>query len=413
MFPFFAQGAAQAIEDAAVLARCLAEDPQAPARALQRYESLRIGRTTRLQQVSHARANVNHLPDGPEQEARDKSLAAEDPLAASAWIYAHDPETELKSTVMPTHSPANGAVPPPSGRPGPPAGGRELFSEERSAEVVAASFANAPDPRLKHVLTSLVRHLHAFVKDIGLTEEEWAQAIAFLTAAGQKCDDVRQEFILLSDVLGVSMLVEAINHRTGGISTESTVLGPFHMVESPPRGLGDTIALDGQGQPCLVTGRVTGPGGEPLPGALVDVWQASADGFYDVQQPGVQPERNLRGLFTADDDGQFWFRTIVPRYYPIPSDGPAGRLLAATGRHPNRPAHIHFIVSAPGHRPVTTHLFVDDSPYLDSDAVFGVRQSLVRPFPLVDDPARAAEAGLPSPFRTVHFEVTLLPAGQA
>jgi protocatechuate 3,4-dioxygenase beta subunit len=292
--------------------------------------------------------------------------------------------------------------------PEPRSGPAELFSEERSAEVVAASFAGTPDPRLKFVLTSLVRHLHAFVKDVELTEAEWAHAITFLTATGQRCDDARQEFILLSDVLGVSMLVETINHRAEGASTESTVLGPFHVVESPPRGPGDTIALDGNGEPCLVTGRVTGLGGEPLGGAQVDVWQASADGFYDVQQPGVQPEQNLRGLFTADGDGRFWFRTIVPRYYPIPADGPVGRLLSVTGRHPYRPAHIHFIVSAPGYRPVTTHLFVDDSPYLDSDAVFGVKESLVRQFPLVDDAARAQEAGLPNPFRAVHFEVTLL-----
>lgn len=188
-----------------------------------------------------------------------------------------------------------------------------LFSEERSAEVVAASFAATPDPRLWRVLTSLVEHLHAFVKDIGLTEEEWARAIAFLTATGQKCDDVRQEFILLSDVLGVSMLVDAISHRTGGTATESTVLGPFHVVASPPRELGDNISL------------------------------------------------------------------------------------AATHRHPYRPAHIHFIVAAPGYRPVTTHLFPYDSPYLDSDAVFGVKESLIRQFPVIDDPARAAEAGLPSP----------------
>ena len=284
---------------------------------------------------------------------------------------------------------------------------RQLFSEERSAEVVAASFAETPDPRLRQVMTSLVRHLHAFVKDVELTEEEWGRAIGFLTATGQMCDDVRQEFVLLSDVLGVSMLVETINHRTGGASTESTVLGPFHMVESPPRELGDNIALDGRGEPCLVTGRVTGPDGEPLAGALVDVWQANDDGFYDVQQPGVQPERNLRGLFTADADGRFWFRSIVPRHYPIPADGPVGELLAATGRHPNRPAHVHFIVTAPGHRPVTTHLFVADSPYIDSDAVFGVKDSLVREFPLVDDPARAGEVGLPTPFRAVHFDVTL------
>jgi catechol 1,2-dioxygenase len=260
------------------------------------------------------------------------------------------------------------------------------------------------------VLSTLVRHLHAAVKETGLTGEEWAQAMDFLTRTGQTCDDTRQEFILLSDVLGVSMLVETINHRAAGGSTESTVTGPFHVVASPPRALGDTIALDGRGDPCLVTGRVTGPDGEPAAGAQVDVWQASADGFYDVQQPGIQPDRNLRGLFTVDGEGRFWFRTIVPRYYPIPDDGPVGALLRATGRHPFRPAHIHFLISAPGYRPVTTHLFVDGSPYLDSDAVFGVKDSLVRSFPWVDDPEEAARQGLPSPFRTVHFEAGLLRA---
>jgi hydroxyquinol 1,2-dioxygenase len=288
----------------------------------------------------------------------------------------------------------------------------ELFSEERSAEVVTASFENTPEPRLRALLTALVDHLHAFVKDVELTDEEWSAAIDFLTRTGQRCDAVRQEFVLLSDVLGVSMLVETINHRTSGVATESTVLGPFHMVESPPRELGENIAMDGKGEPCLVTGQVTGPGGVPLAGAQVDVWQANAEGFYDVQQPGVQPERNLRGLFTTDANGRFQFRTIVPRYYPIPVDGPVGELLNATKRHPNRPAHVHFIVTAPGYQPVTTHLFVDDSPYLDSDAVFGVKDSLVRQFPLIDDPARAAELELPNPFRTVHFDVGLLRAGQ-
>ena len=283
----------------------------------------------------------------------------------------------------------------------------DLFSEERSAEVVAASFAGTPDPRLRELMTALVRHLHAFVKEVELTEAEWAYAVDFLTRTGQLCDDVRQEFILLSDVLGVSMLVETINHRTGGTSTESTVLGPFHMVESPPRALGDTIALDGKGAPCLVSGQVTGADGEPIPGALVDVWQANEDGFYDVQQPGLQPKDNLRALFTADEQGRFWFRSIVPRYYPIPDDGPVGELLHATARHAYRPAHLHFIVTAPGYRPVTTHVFVADSPYLDSDAVFGVKESLVREVPEVDDPARAAEVGLPNPFRTLTFDLVL------
>jgi catechol 1,2-dioxygenase len=289
----------------------------------------------------------------------------------------------------------------------------ELFSEERSAEVVAASFAGTPDPRLRRVMTSLVRHLHDFVKDVELTEEEWASAIDFLTRTGHTSDEVRQEFILLSDVLGVSMLVETVNHRTGGASTESTVLGPFHVVESPPRALGDDIALDGKGTPCLVSGRVTGPDGEPLAGATVDVWQTNEDGFYDVQQPGIQPAGNLRGLFTTDDEGRYRFRSVVPRYYPIPDDGPVGQLLAATGRHPYRPAHLHYIVAADGYRPVTTHVFVADSPYLDSDAVFGVKESLVREVPEVDDPARAAEAGLANPFRALTFDVVLLRADQA
>jgi protocatechuate 3,4-dioxygenase beta subunit len=278
--------------------------------------------------------------------------------------------------------------------------------------VVAASFENTPDPRLRQVLTSLVHHLQAFVKDVELTEEEWGFAIDFLTRTGQMSNEVRQEFILLSDVLGVSMLVETINHRTGGASTESTVLGPFHMVESPTRALGATIALDGKGTPCLVSGRVTGPDGEPLAGASVDVWQTNEDGFYDVQQPGIQPAGNLRGMFTADEEGRFWFRSVVPRYYPIPDDGPVGQLLAATGRHPNRPAHLHFIVAADGYRPVTTHVFVADSPYLDSDAVFGVKESLVRDVPEVDDPAQAGEWGLANPFRTLTFDLTLLRADQ-
>lgn len=285
----------------------------------------------------------------------------------------------------------------------------ELFSEERSADVVAASFTDTPDPRLRQVLTSLVRHLHDFVKDVELTEDEWGAAIGFLTETGQTCTPTRQEFILLSDVLGVSMLVETLNHRTGGTATESTVLGPFHMVTSPTRTLGDDIALDGKGTPCLVSGHVTGPDGEPLAGSTVDVWQTNEDGFYDVQQPDEQPAGNLRGIFTTDDEGRFRFRSVVPRYYPIPDDGPVGRLLAATARHPYRPAHLHFIASAEGHRSVTTHVFVADSPYLDSDAVFGVKDSLVREVSEVDDPELAARVGLANPFRTLTFDLSLLP----
>jgi hydroxyquinol 1,2-dioxygenase len=283
------------------------------------------------------------------------------------------------------------------------------FDEEHSAQIVAASFAGMADERLREILTSLVHHAHAFVKDVGLTVDEWAAGIRFLTETGQKCSDTRQEFILLSDVLGLSMLVETLTNRAEGGLTESTVEGPFHVVASPARQLGDAIDIDerGSGEPCLVTGRVVDDSGQPVAGASVDVWQADADGFYDVQRPGEVPDRNLRGLFTADGDGRFWFRSIVPRYYPIPTDGPVGRLLQATHRHPNRAAHIHVQVSAPGIRTLTTHLFVAGSPYLDSDAVFGVKASLVRDFTTVDDPARAAGYGLPNPYRWADFPIVV------
>lgn len=282
-----------------------------------------------------------------------------------------------------------------------------LFDAEHSAEVVAASFAGTPDPRLRELLTSLVGHLHGFVKEVGLTPTEWAQAIAFLTATGQKCDDARQEFVLLSDTLGVSMLVEALAHDDGGL-TEATVEGPFHVVESPARELGADINVAGQpGEPCLVTGRVVDEQGEGVRHASVDVWQANAEGHYDVQRPGEIPQGDLRGRFTTDGHGRFWFRTIVPSFYPIPTDGPVGQMLEATGRHAFRPAHIHFEVSAPGLRTLTTHVFVAGSSYLGSDAVFGVRESLVLDFERVDDPRAAAEAGLSNPFRRVDFRVRL------
>jgi len=283
------------------------------------------------------------------------------------------------------------------------------FTEETAADAVVESFALAPDPRLRELLTSLVRHLHAFVRDTEPTITEWERAIEFLTATGQKCDDEQQEFILLSDVLGISMLVETINNRKARGATESTVLGPFHLVASPRRKLGDSIDLVGTGPPCVVKGRVLSVGGAPLPGAEIDVWQANDQGFYDVQQPDVQPRANSRGLFTADEDGAFWFRTVVPSHYPIPTDGPVGTLLIATKRHPYRPAHIHFIVTAPGHRPLTTHIFVAGSPYIESDAVFAVKKSLITEFTPVDDPEQAARYGLDGPFRIANFDIILQP----
>jgi hydroxyquinol 1,2-dioxygenase len=284
------------------------------------------------------------------------------------------------------------------------------FTEETATGAVTASFAGAADPRLREILDSLVRHVHGFVREVEPTFAEWERAMEFLAATGRMCDGQRQEFILLSDVLGVTMLVDAINHRKASEATESTVLGPFHQVESPRRELGDTIDLVATGEPCVVTGRVASLDGTPLAGALVDVWQADDHGFYDVQQPGTQPEGNGRGLFTCDTDGRFWFRTVTPSPYPIPSDGPVGALLGATGRHPYRPAHIHLIVAADGHLPVTTHVFVAGSPYLDSDAVFAVKQSLIRDFAVVDDPRQAAAYGVEPPFRHVNFDVVLQPA---
>ena len=283
------------------------------------------------------------------------------------------------------------------------------FTEETAADAVIESLAPSTDPRLREILTSLVRHLHGFARDVELTIPEWEYAIDFLTRTGQKCDDKRQEFILLSDVLGLSMLTETITNRKFGVATESTVLGPFHVVESPVRELGANIDAVGTGTPCVVTGRVVTVDGTPLPHATLDVWQANDEGFYDVQQPGVQEIGNGRGLFTAGDAGEFWFRTIVPRYYPIPTDGPVGELLLATGRHSFRPAHIHFIVKAAGHRDLTTHIFVAGSEYIESDTVFAVKKSLVVDFKEVTDAEQGKKWDVPVPFRHADFEIVMQP----
>jgi hydroxyquinol 1,2-dioxygenase len=282
----------------------------------------------------------------------------------------------------------------------------EDITEDTVTDAVVESFAGTTDARLRTLLDAVVRHLHEAVREVEPTIAEWEAAVDFLTRTGQKCDATRQEFVLLSDVLGISALVENINHRKVAGATEATVLGPFHMTESPVRANGDTIDLVGGREPCVVTGRVLTTAGAPVAGATVDVWQADEDGFYDVQRPDVQPPGNGRGLFTTDDEGRFWFTTVVPSYYPIPTDGPVGELLGATGRHPNRPAHIHFIADAAGFVPVTTHIFVAGSSYLDSDAVFAVKRSLVRDFAPVDDQAEADRFGVANPFR--HAQIDLV-----
>jgi catechol 1,2-dioxygenase len=254
------------------------------------------------------------------------------------------------------------------------------FREDASAEVVNARMGAETDPRLRQIMHSLVTHLHAFIKDVEPTTKEWETAIDFLTRTGQMCSDTRQEFILLSDVLGVSMLVDAINHRRPSGATENTVFGPFHVDGAPERAMGEDISLDGKGESCLFEGRVLDLQGNPIAGAVVDVWSDNADGFYDVQQPGLQPEWNNRGVFRTGADGRYWFRGIKPVSYPIPDDGPVGQMLERVERHPWRPAHMHFLVHAPGYESVTTHTFVAGDPWLESDAVFGVKESLIVPF---------------------------------
>jgi catechol 1,2-dioxygenase len=281
------------------------------------------------------------------------------------------------------------------------------FLEESSAEVVNSRMGDAVSPRLREVMSVLVRHLHAAVKEIEPTHEEWLTAIRFLTETGQMCSDWRQEYILLSDVLGVSMLVDAINHRRPSAATPNTILGPFYVENAPHYENGANICLDGKGEPMVISGIVTDVHGKPIPGATLDVWQTNNDGFYDVQQKGIQPDYNLRGVFSAGADGGYWFKSVKPRHYPIPDDGPVGKLLGQLGRHPNRAAHLHFIVSAPGYEPVITHIFTPDCPYLREDTVFGVKQELVADFDSINDAARAGELGTTAPFWNVQWNFVL------
>lgn len=254
------------------------------------------------------------------------------------------------------------------------------FSISNSADVVIDRIGADAPPRLASLISALVRHLHAFAKETQLTQEELDRAVDFLTKTGQICSAERQEFILLSDVLGLSMLVDAINNQRPAGATENTVFGPFHVENAPVRDPGENICLDGKGEPCLFEGRVLDLDGNPVVGAWVDVWSDNADGFYDVQQPDLQPKWNNRGRFQTDETGRYAFRGIKPTSYPIPNDGPVGQMLDHLGRHPYRPAHMHFLVTADGYQKLVTHTFVNDDPYLESDAVFGVKQTLIAKF---------------------------------
>ena len=282
-----------------------------------------------------------------------------------------------------------------------------FFTEANSAEVVVSRNANAMNPRLAEVMAVLTRHLHAAVKEIEPTEAEWFEAIKFLTATGHMCNDWRQEFILLSDVTGVSMLVDAINNRKPSGASESTVLGPFHVADAPELPMGADICLDQKGEPMLVRGTIRSTDGTPLADAKIDVWQANDEGFYDVQQKGLQPEFNLRGVFRTGPDGSYWFKGVKPKFYPIPDDGPVGQLLKALGRHPFRPAHLHYIIEAADHARLVTHIFDPDDPYIASDAVFGVKRSLLAEFQVIADPSAIAEAGFDRPFFLVEHDFIL------
>lgn len=274
--------------------------------------------------------------------------------------------------------------------------------------IVNGQIAATAPWRLADIVAALTRHLHDFAREVRLSEDELMAAIQFLTQVGQTCNDRRQEFILLSDVLGLSMLVTAQNNRKPAGCTESTVFGPFHVEDSPEHAMGDDIANGARGEPCFVRGVVRGLGGEPVTNARLEVWQADEDGFYDVQYDGMD-EARARATLRTGPDGAYRFRSILASSYPIPHDGPVGKLLAALGRHPWRPAHLHFLIKADGYETLITHVFRNGDHYLDSDAVFGVRQSLIADW--VRHPAGPGPDGsmLTGPFYTLDFDFTLNP----
>lgn len=283
------------------------------------------------------------------------------------------------------------------------------LNDDNITQAVLARHAAMQDVRLREIMTSLVLHLHSFAREVKLTEAEWFEGIRFLTDTGHMCSDKRQEFILLSDTLGLSMLVTALNNRKPEGCTESTVFGPFHVEGSPQYALGDDVANGAKGEPCFVRGVVRDIDGKPLPNASMEVWQADADGLYDVQYADQDSHRG-RGTLHSGPHGEFHFRTIVAEAYPIPHDGPVGRMLAALGRHPWRPAHLHFMIKAEGYETLITHVFRNGDKYLDSDAVFGVRSSLIGDW--IRHAAGTAPDGtrLDVPFFTLDFDFVLNPA---
>ena len=282
------------------------------------------------------------------------------------------------------------------------------FTEDTLTDAVVARLKKADDPRFRQIMASAVKHLHAFAREVELTEEEWFEGIKFLTAVGQKCDDKRQEFILLSDILGLSMMIVALNHKTVPGATEATVLGPFfaHGAKEYEYGADLREGASMKGEDVYVSGRVLSLDGKPVPNALLDIWQAKADGIYDVQTEG---EFELRGRVKANAKGDYAFKSYKPKFYSVPIDGPVGDLIRATGNHHMRPAHMHAIVSAPGYQQVITHVFVEGDKYLDEDAVFAVKNSLIAKYTKVTDQAEAKRLGMPSPFVKLEWDFKLAP----
>ena len=284
------------------------------------------------------------------------------------------------------------------------------FDNTKITEAALQSFAGAPDPRVRAVLRQLISHLHAFVRDVDLTFDEWRTAIDFLTRTGHMSGATRQEFILLSDVLGVSMLVDAINHRGHTGATETTVLGPFYVGEHRVMASGGDLSPGAPGERLFVDAGVTDGSGQPIAGATIDVWHADGSGFYDSQRPGYRLDTPaMRARFVARDDGRFWFRTIVPCSYPVPTDGPVGELLKASGRHPMRPAHIHFLVSAPGYETLVTHVFAAGDHYLTSDAVFGVKPQLIARIEPHDEPTYPDGEPAPRRWHKLTYRFAIVP----
>jgi hydroxyquinol 1,2-dioxygenase len=282
------------------------------------------------------------------------------------------------------------------------------LSDEQLTRAVVQSFENAPSERTREILQSLVAHLHAFASEVQLTEEEWATGIDFLTRTGQACSETRQEFILLSDTLGMSMLTVGINNPKVGEATESTVFGPFFVDGSPEFANGDDIANGAPGAPCLMQGQVRGLDGAPVAGARMEIWQADEEGLYDVQYDDLGQPRGRGHLFT-DDDGRYSFWSVRPECYGIPVDGPVGEMLRAAGRGWMRPAHVHFMITAPGYRKLTTHVFDEADQHLDEDAVFGVKSSLITSFERHEPGTAADGRELSEPYYAMSYDFVLAP----